>query len=66
MGVAPDLGTLQRLPKIVGNDSWVREIIYTARKFTSNEAKERGLVRSVKHLCKMSRPQFFSFTFQCL
>ena len=32
MGLAADVGTLQRLPKIVGNDSLVREWAYTARK----------------------------------
>jgi delta(3,5)-delta(2,4)-dienoyl-CoA isomerase len=43
--LAADIGTLQRLPKIIGNDSLARELIYTARKFTSEEAKSLGLVR---------------------
>ncbi len=38
-------GTLQRLPKIVGNDSLVRELVYTGRKFDHDEAKQMGLVR---------------------
>lgn len=45
IGLAADIGTLQRFPKIVGNDSLVRELVYTARKFTSEEAKSIGFVR---------------------
>lgn len=45
VGLAADIGTLQRLPKVVGNGSLAREIIYTARNFTSDEAKSLGLVR---------------------
>ncbi|XP_022106988.1 delta(3,5)-Delta(2,4)-dienoyl-CoA isomerase, mitochondrial-like isoform X2 [Acanthaster planci] len=47
MGLAADIGTLQRFPKIIGNDSWLREIIYTARKFSSDEAREKGFVSGV-------------------
>ncbi|XP_038074273.1 delta(3,5)-Delta(2,4)-dienoyl-CoA isomerase, mitochondrial-like isoform X2 [Patiria miniata] len=47
LGLAADLGTLQRFPKIIGNDSWLREIVYTARKFSSDEARERGLVSGI-------------------
>lgn len=46
-GMAPDLGALQRLPKIVGNDSLVRELIYSCAKVYSSEAKEVGLVSRV-------------------
>ena len=45
IGVAPDLGTLQRLPKIVGSESLVRELAFTARKFAADEAKSCGFVR---------------------
>lgn len=45
IGLAADIGTLQRFPKIVGNDSLVRELVYTARKFSAQEANELGLVR---------------------
>lgn len=45
VGLAADIGTLQRFPKITGNDSLVRELIYTARKFTPEEALKLGLVR---------------------
>lgn len=43
-GIAADVGTLQRLPKAVGNDSVVRELAYTARKFHSDEAKSIGFI----------------------
>ena len=36
-----------RLPKIVGNNSWVREICYTGRFFGSDEAVSQGLVSQV-------------------
>ncbi|XP_062505185.1 delta(3,5)-Delta(2,4)-dienoyl-CoA isomerase, mitochondrial-like isoform X2 [Corticium candelabrum] len=47
IGVLADVGTLQRLPKIVGNDSLVRELAYTARVFHSDEARGFGLVSRV-------------------
>ncbi|KAI9502162.1 hypothetical protein GGI25_003382 [Coemansia spiralis] len=47
IGMAADIGTLQRLPKIVGSDSWVREVCYTARKIPSKEAHVVGLVSNV-------------------
>lgn len=43
--MAADVGTLQRLPKVVGNDSWIRDVVYTARKITAEEALTFGLVR---------------------
>lgn len=45
VGIAADLGTLQRLPKIIGNDSLARELCFTARPLKAQEAKECGLVR---------------------
>eukprot|EP00435_Cladocopium_sp_Y103_P032315 s1734_g8.t1 len=47
VGLAADVGTLQRLPKIVGNDSVVRELAFTGRKMASAEAKELGLVGKI-------------------
>ncbi|XP_074654604.1 delta(3,5)-Delta(2,4)-dienoyl-CoA isomerase, mitochondrial-like [Tubulanus polymorphus] len=47
LGIAADVGTLQRFPKVIGNDSLVRELVYTARKFLSDEAKECGFVSRV-------------------
>ena len=47
VGLAADVGALQRLPKIVGNDSKVRELAYTARVFEAAEALAIGLVGDV-------------------
>lgn len=47
IGLAADVGTLQRLPKIVGNDSMVRELAYTARSFSGETALKLGLVSRV-------------------
>ncbi|ORX67065.1 ClpP/crotonase [Linderina pennispora] len=47
IGMAADIGTLQRLPKVVGNDSWVRDICYTARNVPAKEAQAFGLVSNV-------------------
>eukprot|EP00405_Crypthecodinium_cohnii_P013988 CAMPEP_0206451628 /NCGR_PEP_ID=MMETSP0324_2-20121206/19457_1 /ASSEMBLY_ACC=CAM_ASM_000836 /TAXON_ID=2866 /ORGANISM="Crypthecodinium cohnii, Strain Seligo" /LENGTH=276 /DNA_ID=CAMNT_0053921551 /DNA_START=52 /DNA_END=882 /DNA_ORIENTATION=+ len=47
VGLAADVGTLARLPKIVGNESLVRELALTARNFSAQEAKEMGLVSRV-------------------
>jgi len=42
--MAADVGTLQLFPTIVGNDSFFREIAYTGRFFTAEEALKNGLV----------------------
>ena len=47
VGLAADLGTLQRFPKIIGNDSMARELALTARKFDASEAKDIGFVSKV-------------------
>ncbi len=47
VGLAADVGTLQRLPKVVGNDSLVRELAYTARRMDAAEAARFGLVSRV-------------------
>jgi len=47
LGLAADVGTLARLPKIVGNDSVVRELALTARNFDAAEARSMGLVSTV-------------------
>ena len=47
VGLAADVGTLQRLPKIVGNQSLVRELCLTGRFFTGQEAFDMGLVSRV-------------------
>ncbi|XP_041985721.1 delta(3,5)-Delta(2,4)-dienoyl-CoA isomerase, mitochondrial [Aricia agestis] len=47
VGLAADVGTLQRLPKVIGNTSTARELCYTARKMDAKEALELGLVTRV-------------------
>jgi len=47
IGLAADVGTLQRVPRIIGSDGLVRELVYTARKVPSQEAKDIGLVNQV-------------------
>jgi Delta3,5-Delta2,4-dienoyl-CoA isomerase len=44
IGLAADVGTLQRLPKITGNASMVRDVCLTARDFSALEAVQMGLV----------------------
>lgn len=41
------MGTLQRLPKVIGSDSLARELAYTARKLFADEAAQAGLVSRV-------------------
>ncbi|UVE19490.1 crotonase/enoyl-CoA hydratase family protein [Pseudomonas sp. LS44] len=43
MGLAADIGTLQRLPRIIG-DGLARELAYTARTINGEEARSIGLV----------------------
>ena len=45
LGLAADVGTLQRFPKVIGNDSLARELTYTARRMYSQEALQCGFVR---------------------
>ncbi|XP_030331011.1 delta(3,5)-Delta(2,4)-dienoyl-CoA isomerase, mitochondrial isoform X2 [Strigops habroptila] len=47
IGLAADVGTLQRLPKIVGSQSLVNELAFTARKMMAPEAQSCGLVSRV-------------------
>lgn len=47
IGMAADVGTLQRLPKVIGSQSLVRELCFTARKLPSAEAEKCGLVSKV-------------------
>lgn len=46
IGMVADVGTLQRLPRLVG-EGIARELAYTARKFDAAEAKEIRLVNRV-------------------
>ena len=46
IGMAADVGTLQRLPKIIP-DSKMREMAYSGRRMLADEAKDSGLVGEV-------------------
>jgi enoyl-CoA hydratase/carnithine racemase len=54
MGIVADVGTLQRLPHIIGQ-GWFRELALTGRDFTSQEALKIGLVT---RLCE-DRPTLY-------
>ncbi|RDW67371.1 enoyl-CoA hydratase/isomerase family protein [Aspergillus mulundensis] len=47
IGLAADVGTLSRLPKIVGNFGWVKDVALTARLFGAEEALRVGFVSRV-------------------
>jgi delta(3,5)-delta(2,4)-dienoyl-CoA isomerase len=47
IGIAADLGTLSRLPKIVGSASWVKDVCLSARIFDAAEALRVGFVSAV-------------------
>jgi enoyl-CoA hydratase len=46
IGMTADVGTLQRLPRLVG-EGIVRELAYTGRRFDAQEARDIGLVNRV-------------------
>jgi enoyl-CoA hydratase/carnithine racemase len=46
MGIIADLGTLQRLPDIIGH-GWFRELALTGRNFTAAEALQMGLITRI-------------------
>lgn len=47
IGLAADIGTLQRFPKIVRSESVARELALTARNFSAQEALDIGFVSKV-------------------
>jgi enoyl-CoA hydratase len=47
IGMVADVGTLQRLPKIIGNQGIVREMAFTGRRVDAAEALQIGLVNKV-------------------
>jgi delta(3,5)-delta(2,4)-dienoyl-CoA isomerase len=47
IGLAADIGTLTRLPKVVGNFGWVKEVAMSARVFGAEEAYRVGFVSQV-------------------
>jgi enoyl-CoA hydratase/carnithine racemase len=46
MGIIADVGTLQRLPHIIGH-GWFRELALTGRDFTAEEALRMGLITRI-------------------
>lgn len=44
VGLAADIGTLQRFPKIVGTGSLTRELALTGRNFSGAEALQIGFI----------------------
>ena len=47
LGMVADVGTLQRLPKLIGAQGLVRELAYTGRAMDAAEAHSAGLVNRV-------------------
>lgn len=47
IGLAADVGTLQRFPKVTGNDSRVRELCLTGEVFSAHEALRIGFVSRI-------------------
>ncbi|PHJ20653.1 enoyl- hydratase isomerase family protein [Cystoisospora suis] len=47
IGLAADVGTLQRLPRLIGHDGWIRELAYTGRSFTAEEAYQHGFLNFI-------------------
>jgi delta(3,5)-delta(2,4)-dienoyl-CoA isomerase len=47
IGLAADIGTLTRLPKVVGHFGWVKEVALSARIFGAEEALRVGFVNAV-------------------
>ncbi|KAI8149638.1 ClpP/crotonase-like domain-containing protein [Fennellomyces sp. T-0311] len=47
LGLAADVGTLQRLPKVINSASLARELCYTARIMYADEAYKCGLISKV-------------------
>lgn len=45
--MAADVGALQWLPKIIGSESLVRELAFTARKMLADEARQCGFVNQL-------------------
>lgn len=44
VGLAADIGTLSRLPKVVGRGSWIKDVCLSARQFGAEEAEREGFV----------------------
>ena len=44
IGLAADVGTLSRFPKVVGLSSWAKEVVLSARPFSADEAIHNNFV----------------------
>ena len=47
VGIGDDPTTIQLLARLVGNSSWIRDVIFTAREFDAIEALKVGLVSKI-------------------
>lgn len=47
IGIAADVGSLQEMPRLVSNQSLLRELIYTGRDLKASEALDLGFVSAV-------------------
>ncbi|CAJ0608352.1 unnamed protein product [Cylicocyclus nassatus] len=47
IGMTADVGTLNRIEKVVGNSSWVREVAYTAKDISADDALKFGLISRI-------------------
>jgi Delta3,5-Delta2,4-dienoyl-CoA isomerase len=48
IGIPADVGTLSRFPKVIGGlTSWLKEVVYTARPFSAEEAYHNNFVSKV-------------------
>ncbi|KAI1763952.1 ClpP/crotonase [Hypoxylon sp. FL1150] len=54
IGMAADIGTLSRLPKIVSSISWVKDVCLSARNFGADEALAVGFVSQVLESKRMA------------
>lgn len=45
--MAADVGSLARFPKVVGNESFTREVAFTGRDFGAEEALQVGFLSKV-------------------
>ncbi|TQS34267.1 hypothetical protein Golomagni_05355 [Golovinomyces magnicellulatus] len=59
IGLAADIGTLTRLPKIVGNFSWVKDVALSARTFDAHEASRVGFVSHVRETKALALEEAF-------
>mmetsp|Transcript_11225 Transcript_11225/g.16752 ORF Transcript_11225/g.16752 Transcript_11225/m.16752 type:complete len:314 (+) Transcript_11225:25-966(+) len=48
LGLAADIGTLQRLPKLIGHSSFLKELCYTGNDFDAVDARRIGFVSRVE------------------